>query len=359
MMTPLRLVPGLVLLALPLTATAQDTARVSHAALCPAAARDSTRGIVEGSVREAESDKPIGGARVVFEWSEFKVDLHTGRPTQLKHAVSAGTRGDGSFLVCGLPRAQKFLMQAQIAERAATGAIEVEIPSGGLLYESLRIAATKDGTATLSGRVERNGSTLPVAGAHVHVFGADSSTITASDGSFFLNDVPIGTQSIEVTSVGLRPRRYAIDVRPGGATGLRIELDERVVTLDTVRSTAKRTMAAALRDEFDLRAVHGGTGQYITQDLIAKRHPWQTTDLIRYVPGFEFMGDTVFSTRGVLEVGGTGRCKPVLLIDGAPADSMNEVLPVAIHGIEIYASSAGVPLKYPTSDCGAIFIWTK
>jgi hypothetical protein len=128
--------------------------------------------------------------------------------------------------------------------------------------------------------------------------------------------------------------------------------------LDTVRTTTKRLNAAALREEFDERTVRG-TGQYITEDMIARTHPWLTSDLIRHVGGFELKGDTVFSTRGDYEVGGTGVCKPVLLIDGNPADSMNEVMPMAIHGIEIYASSINVPLKYPSSACGAIFIWTK
>jgi hypothetical protein len=34
-------------------------------------------------------------------------------------------------------------------------------------------------------------------------------------------------------------------------------------------------------------------------------------------------------------------------------------VPTAIHGIEIYASSINVPVKYKSSSCGAILIWTK
>ncbi len=100
--------------------------------------------------------------------------------------------------------------------------------------------------------------------------------------------------------------------------------------------------------------------------MIAKTRPWQTTDLLRYVHGFEYKSDTVFTTRGDAELavmGATGICKPVLLIDGNPADSMNEVMPIAIHGIEIYASSINVPIQYSATatatGCGAILIWTK
>jgi hypothetical protein len=327
-------------------------------AFCGAVARDSTVGLVEGYVRDAGSDQPVGGVRVLFAWSDFTVDTRTGRPTLHHHTVAVRTAADGSFAVCGLPDAQALLMQAQIGERVATGAVEVVIPPGGVLVETLHIADNKAGTASVTGDVRRSGSMLPVAGARVHVFGSDEDARTADDGAFHLRNVPIGTQSIEVTALGLRPRRYAVDVRPDGARGVRIALADVAQPLDTVRSLARRTDAPALRDEFDVRAFRG-TGQYITEDLIAKINPWKTSDLIRYARGFEVRKDTVFGTRGDFEIGRTAVCKPVLLIDGSPADLVDEVLPVAIHGIEIYGSSINVPLKYPANACGAIYIWTK
>jgi hypothetical protein len=338
---------------------AVPSGKTIRSAFCPpVTARDSTLGLVEGFVRDAQSDQPVAAVRVLFAWSDFTVDRRTGRATRRHHTVAASTARDGSFAVCGLPVSQNFLMQAQIGDRAATGAVEVVIPPGGVLVETLRIATNKAGTASVSGEVRGAGARQLVAGAHVHVFGTSDEVVTADDGSFHLNDVPIGTQSIEVTALGLRPRRYAVDVRPDGASNVIIAMTEMAQPLDTVRTIAKSVNAAALREEFDRRTIRG-TGQYITEDMIARTHPWLTSDLIRYARGFEFKNDTVFSTRGDYEVGGTGVCKPVLLIDGNPADSMNEVMPIAIHGIEIYASSINVPLKYPSSACGAIFIWTK
>jgi hypothetical protein len=339
------------LMAVPSGATIQS-------ASCGAAARDSTLGLVEGYVRDARSDEPRGGVRVLFAWSDFTVDRRTGRATPLDHTVAASTARDGSFAVCGLPVAQTFLMQGQMGERTATGAVEVVIPPGGVLLETLHIATNKAGTVSVTGDVRRSDSQLPVAHAYVHVFGVDGDVLTADDGSFRLNDVPIGTQSIEVTALGLRPPRYAIDVGPLGANGVSIALAGMAQSLDTVRSIARRTGAASLRDEFDVRAFRG-TGQYITEDMIEQTHPWKTSELIRYVRGFEFRGDTVYSTRGEFQPAGSRTCKPVLLIDGSPADSMDEVLPIAVHGIEVYASSINVPLKYPASSCGAIYIWTK
>jgi hypothetical protein len=42
-----------------------------------------------------------------------------------------------------------------------------------------------------------------------------------------------------------------------------------------------------------------------------------------------------------------------------PGPALDDISSLAIHGIEIYASSAEVPAKYPTGVCGAILIWTK
>ncbi len=334
-----------------------------RAAFCGKIARDTSLGLVEGYVHDALSEEPEADVRVLFAWSDFTVDRRTARATPRYHTVAAKTASDGSFAVCGLPISTTLLMQAQIGERASTGAVEVQIPPGGVLVESLRIAATKTATASIFGVVIRDGSSQrPVAGAHVHVFGANEEVLTGDDGGFHLNAVEVGTQSIEVTAVGFRPRRYAIEVHDGSPIKVNLVLPEVAQMLDTVRSTTHRGGAASLRDEFDVRAFRG-TGQYITEDMIAKTHPWQTTDLLRYVSGFEFKSDTVFSKRGEIEVMGTGICRPLLLIDGSPADSMNEVLPIAIHGIEVYASSINVPIQYSATatatGCGAILIWTK
>lgn len=113
--------------------------------------------------------------------------------------------------------------------------------------------------------------------------------------------------------------------------------------------------------KFDERSAHGA-GQYITREMIAKAHPVQTADLFQQVSGYYVMQDTVYSSRGItrLEPGADRVCKPAVYIDGGLATrTMNDILPNAIYGIEIYASAANVPPQYPAANCGAIFIWTR
>jgi hypothetical protein len=83
---------------------------------------------------------------------------------------------------------------------------------------------------------------------------------------------------------------------------------------------------------------------------------------MQQVRGFYVMQDTVYSSRGVTEIGNGMNhvCQPTLYIDGNPsAGSMNDIVPSVIHGIEIYPSAINVPVKYRASSCGAILIWTK
>ena len=96
--------------------------------------------------------------------------------------------------------------------------------------------------------------------------------------------------------------------------------------------------------------------------MIAKASVLETAELMQQVSGFYVMSDTVYSSRGVTELGQNMNhvCQPALYIDGNPsAGSMNDISPSAIHGIEIYASSINVPPQYKSSSCGAILIWTK
>jgi hypothetical protein len=138
-----------------------------------------------------------------------------------------------------------------------------------------------------------------------------------------------------------------------------IPLLEMAPVLDSVRVIAKQQNSAALHREFDTRSAHG-SGQYITEDMIAKAQVIETAELMQQVRGFYVMSDTVYSSRGVTGVTGNRVCQPSLYIDGNPTGgTMNDIVPSAIHGIEIYASSINVPPQYQAGPCGAILIWTK
>jgi hypothetical protein len=337
-----------------------------RAAFCPGAARDSSMGFVAGYVKDVHSDHPVVGARIVFAWGDFDVDQRSARATPRSHTAAMSTGPDGTFRLCGLPVQLTMLMQAQLGDHEATGAVEVQVPRSGVLVETLRLDANPVAATTVGGDVKREGSERPIAGAHVHLYGAASEVLTAADGSFVLNDVPFGTQSIEVTALGFYPRRYALDVHPDGMGRASIDMAETATVLDSVKILGKGSSPFSPHREFDERSVRGA-GQYITAEMIAKANPLQTAELMQQVNGFYVMSDTVYSSRGLtrLEISTPAHpvnrvCQPVLYIDGGLSPrTMNDILPNSIYGIEIYASGSIVPPKYPPANCGAIFIWTK
>ena len=330
-----------------------------RATFCPVSGRDSTLGLVAGYVKDVNSEHPVAGARVVFAWDDFDVDRISAHATERKRLAAVTSGPDGTFRLCGLPVMRTLLVQAQVGAHQATGAVEAEVPASGVLVETLRIDASPSGSTSVAGDVRKSGTTRPIAGAHIHLFGNTGEVVSAPDGSFRLTSVPYGTQSVEVTALGYYPRRYAVDVRPGTEPKVTIPLLEMAPVLDSVRVTAKRQGPLTLNKEFDERSAHG-SGQYITEDMIAKAQVLQTAELMQQVRGFYVMSDTVYSSRGVTALTGNRVCQPTLYINGNPGvGTMNDIVPSAIHGIEVYASSINVPPQYPASSCGAILIWTK
>ena len=328
-----------------------------RAAVCASSAPDSTVGLVAGYLMDAGSQRPVAGARVVFVWSDFDVDPRTARETERQRTVAATTARDGTFRMCGLPVMRPILMQAQVGDRAATGAVALELPASGVLVESLRIEARPVGFAELSGVVQRTEGQRPLGGAHVHLYGAPDSVTTAEDGSFHLRNVPLGTQSIEVTALGFYPRRYSLDVEKGATGPVTITMSEIATMLDSVRIIARRTNTPPWYAEFDDRSAHG-FGQYITEKMIYDQNPSQTSDMLRTVSGFRLLNGGMYSSRGITTLSGSRACAPIVLVDGTPQD-MNNISPFAIHGIEVYASGLYAPAKYSSGDCGVILIWTK
>lgn len=332
-----------------------------RAALCPISAHDTTLGLIAGYVKDVNSDHPVAGARVVFAWDDFDVEQRSARALQHKRLAAAMSGRDGEFRICGVPVQYPLLMQAQIGSHEATGAVEVQVPPSGVLVQTLRLDASPSGSTSLTGVVRKSGSGRAVAGAHVHLYGAIDEVLSAPDGSFHLMNVPYGTQSVEVTALGYYPRRYAVEVHPNEVPSVVIPMLEMGPVLDSVRIIARRQGAATLHREFDERSAHG-SGQYITEEMIAKAAPLETAELMQQVRGFYVMQDTVYSSRGTTSIAANSNhvCQPTLFIDGNPsAGTMNDIVPSAIHGIEIYASSINVPPKYPAASCGAILIWTK
>ncbi len=99
-----------------------------------------------------------------------------------------------------------------------------------LLASLILLSLQLNAQESLKGIVYADGNVFP--GATVQLLDTDFGTITASDGSFFLNGISVGTYTIEVRSVGFKVVRQEIQV-PSNSS-LDFSLEESTLTMDEV-----------------------------------------------------------------------------------------------------------------------------
>lgn len=334
--------------------------------LCGAASRDTSLGVVTGTVRRS-GDGAVPGARVVLTWGDFEVDRGTATVKRTNLSASATADSQGVYRACGVPIARSLLVQAQAGDDEQSGVIEEQIGEAAVLVRDIRLAPPATGVVAASENVV-TGRILSTAnrgigGAQVRVFGGTRSATTSDDGEFRITGVPGGTQGIEVLALGYYPRRVRVDVGPE-AQPLAVRLERTALVLDSIRVTAKKvnSLRRFQYREFDQRLVHGA-GFYITEEQIEQQHPFETGDLLKSVPGvrvFGFGADLkVAAARGRTNIGNT-ECPLDIFVDGIKTTqlALNSIPPHVLHGIEVY-TVATAPARYNVGPCGAVFLWTR
>lgn len=355
-------------------------------AICPDSALTQGQGLVLGAVRDAATDAPLSGARVVLMWT----GLNVGNTAVVKvpKAMSVLTGTDGFYRACGIPVDTRVTAQARDGKRQS-GWIEVKVPSGGLSLRNFllgtpavaaaptapgdtgarAVAATPAapaplGTAVLVGTVASTAG-KPLEGAQVLLLGTRLAARTDERGAFRLAGLPAGTQSVEIREIGYSPRRFAVDLTPHRESRLRAVLDERAQVLEAIEVRARKGSGIPGFDERQKR----GLGTYVTRADIEKRGSINTTDLFRTLPGVQVVWDGSEYVVQMARSTTVGYSCPVqYYIDGTPflasstEDLDNLLRPDDIQAIEIYKSAAETPIEFQGTDggpCGTIVIWTK
>lgn len=368
------------------------SAQTVVASVCPDSSRTESRGLVMGVVRNASTEKPMTGVRVVLMWTGVSVAGNS--VLKVPQATSVLTDDMGTFRACGVPTQVVARLQARTST-GASGWIEVSVPPNGLalrdvlLGERAAVVASAPpappatttpgapappkpqatapkpaplGSAVLTGHVTSTEG-KPLEGAMVLLLGTQLSARSNVDGAFRLTGLPAGTQSVEVREIGYSPKRFAVDLTPRRPSTLAATLDERTTVLKTMEITAKRGSEIA---GFDQRK-KSGLGYYMDRDQIEKSASISTTDLFRQVPGLTVAWDGQGYQVQVNRTSNAGMCPVAYYIDGSPFLSLGDdidqiVRPDDIAAIEVYKSSAETPMQFQGSDggpCGTIVIWTK
>lgn len=353
-----------------------------RALACPGLAIDKGEGALLGQVLDAEDMKPIAGAMVAVAWNDFDIDRATLVTTTRTRTAGMASDSLGRYRICKLPTDVPLLVQVQHDGRAGS-ALALEIrDSVGIAVQLLEFSTTSARSiAALDSAIVRHDSVLPamtgrasVAGivrtstgqpvseAQVNVAGAAGVVRTDSSGHYLLHGLPAGTQQLEVRRVGYAKAQLPVALRDGATTTQDVAL-QRFVSLDSIRVIATRIRYT----EFEARAKRGGFGRFLRAEDIERRSPWNTSDLMRMMPGFSVYGsgfNAKVVSRRTLGGGGLGRfgpsseCELNVVIDRMQHQDINLISPRDIAAMEVYASSAGAPVEYE-SRCGLIVIWTK
>ncbi len=335
---------------------------------CKARPRQFGHSAIFGRLMDPDTFEPIAGAEVSVAWTEYEVSKVVGI-RQTPRLVKDSTDQSGAFSLCGLPPELDARLQANYH-----GAMTADVPiataasDGDVIIRPLYVsptdtAAIKSGKAVVNGRVTFAGG-QPAPGSRVEIVGSTAVALTNEAGDFSLANAPTGTQLLLVRHLGYTPEAVAVDLNSREAKKVAIKLQKYIPTMDPVLVTARREKA--METVGFTQRQRSGLGRYLTAEDIAKRNPFNLTDVLRTIPGltvrYNGQGEAeVTSTRGSSMSGGS--CVSYVVDgfrwNGGGVDQF--VMPQEVAGIEVY-QGANVPAEFATplgGDCTTIVIWTK
>lgn len=355
---------------------------------CPANRRTLGPSAIIGRLLDADTDEPVGGARVSFAWAELSLTAGLRRVPRLRDARSGP---DGVFRVCGLPNDVEGTLQAEKAG-VLTSEVPIAVQGQSLVVQGLRIGnantvaraqadtsrsrpaqagarfsapTLQSGQAVLTGRVvAANGQ--PVAGARVDVEGTAGIAQTNANGEFRITDLPSGTQSVVARQLGYMPVTKAVELSTRAPATVVITMSTPAQVLEPVVVEAQQEQGLD-RVGFSDRK-RGGTGYFVTGEEVMKRGPTMLSDVFRTIPSLRVVPDGMYnykveSARGNMLSPGCVR----YFIDGSPFNAVfpgdidRMLPPYEIGAIEVYDGS-GAPFQFQiagSSSCTVIVIWSK
>jgi Carboxypeptidase regulatory-like domain/TonB-dependent Receptor Plug Domain len=205
--------------------------------------------------------------------------------------------------------------------------------------------------------------------------GPTRTAVTAANGRASLRDLPQGATSLQARRIGYQPGTIEITIQPGRNDVPIVLSQVAAPELDTVRVAAHRVAVARLQD-FETRRLKKQATASITREDILKRNPAETWHMLTNVPSLLIAdnGNAVVarSTRSKMANFSGLPCPMLVAVDGvvlkptpgATSFDLRQLpRPDEIHGIEVFAGAASIPLQYGGEGdgkwCGLIAIWTR
>ncbi len=315
-------------------------------------------GFVFGTIRDAMTMRPLAHAHVEVSWTEL--EAKNGRIYGVVWRAEGLADAQGDYSICGLPTWEEMSIRA-VGDRDPITSGEIELPARlGRVERRDLLAGPTDSSArvgVVTGIVTNlDGSAFGM--ARVAMPGMRE-VRTDPEGRFVFDKVPLGTQEIDVFSVGVAPISSTVDVVPHDTNRVVLHFG-RAITVSGMRVTAKPGVHV-LAQEFDVRR-HGANG-YMLDSTTIERYP-DFMNAFNDVPGirlsrrFGSFAFTMMNDRG-------GPCQPTILLDGVEvsANSVSDLQSHEVAGVEVYARPLMVPAELlppgRPPECGMVVVWTK
>lgn len=333
-------------------------------------------GALIGFVRDPDTGAPAVGSKVqlVFKQSD---PLGLRKSDVVREAVVDST---GNYRICGLPADMSGSVQV-FTKGVSSGEVPISIDNGFLGLRSLSIIShravaavvktdsTGRSTRLLRGEARVTGKVTskagkPLGGARVTVEGTGLTTLSRPNGTFVLDSLPSGTQTVEVRKLGYAATEVPVELAAARPANVSVTMDDFVATLATMRVEAERDKG--LMKVGYLQRKQTGLGYYMDGDRINK-NALTFSDAMRVVPGLHVVpvGDghtyTIVSTRSP-----TGNGCVNFYVDGSywqqmsPGDIDQFVRPEEITAVEVYSGSTAPPQFVPAgqTNCSTVVVWT-
>ncbi len=334
-------------------------------------------GLIFGSVTDAETGRPIGGAQVSLSWVTVerrrRREWVVGYPARI-----VTTDSSGSYSLCGTPVEYLLAARARIGT-FASGLIDVLVDMRGVVRRDLAVSresllgaadssGARRGLATILGSVrgERGGL---LGGAYASIDDVDEKAEVDSLGRFVLRGLPSGTHMLMVRRIGYFASRQPVALRNRDTVRVNVSMAEATL-LDTIRVTASPYLVPIV-DQIEQRR-RAGFGYLVGPDEIRRHGTFRS--VFEGFPLVEVRGSTFNFTIGFRKMskfeGGpkntvvaTTGCTPEIFIDDyrADAEQLSVLTPQDIWAVEIHTHPNAGLFKYLSwnNDCGVILVWTK
>ena len=168
-----------------------------------------------------------------------------------------------------------------------------------LLSAAIIVSAQQVSAQQIRGRITETATNQPIPGASVIIDGAYIGVTAAADGTFVLNNVPVGTYTVSVTMLSYK--KFTSETLIIGASTvieLNVELEEENYALDDVVVTARRSTNTEMAIISQIRTANV-VASGVSAQQISRTQEKDASEVVKRIPGISIRDDKYVIVRGL------------------------------------------------------------